>query len=63
MNISLLLIVGGLSYLAIPAIILMIVHGAKYKDRYFILAGNFYIISWFVVVFLPLLPFLPFLPI
>jgi hypothetical protein len=48
-----------LSYLAIPAVILMIVHGAKLKDRYFVLAGIFYIISWFVVVFIPWLPFLP----
>lgn len=55
--ISILLVVGLLSYLSIPAIILMIVHGAKYKDRYFILAGVFYIIAWFVVVFFPLLPY------
>lgn len=55
--ISILLIVGWLSYLSIPAIILMIVHGARYKDRYFVLAGVFYVISWFVVVFLPWLPY------
>ncbi|MFX0074327.1 MAG: hypothetical protein ACFE96_02715 [Candidatus Hermodarchaeota archaeon] len=48
-----------LSYVAIPAVILMIVHGGKYKDRYFVLAGVFYIISWFFVVFLPWVPYLP----
>jgi len=59
MIIELLVFIGILSYLAIPAVILMIVHGAKLKDRYFVLAGIFYIISWFVVVFIPWLPYLP----
>ncbi|MBY9013591.1 MAG: hypothetical protein KGD70_14550 [Candidatus Lokiarchaeota archaeon] len=59
MIIELLVFIVILSYLAIPAVILMIVHGAKLKDRYFVLAGIFYIISWFVVVFIPWLPYLP----
>ena len=59
MIIELLVFIGMLSYLAIPAVILMIVHGAKLKDRYFVLAGIFYIISWLGIVFIPWLPFLP----
>jgi len=57
--ITMALILGWLTYLTIPAVILMIVHGAKFKDRYFVLAGIFYIISWFVMVFLPWFLFLP----
>lgn len=58
MMIILLIFLTPLSYLAIPAVILMIVHGGKNKDRYFVLAGVFYIISWFFVVFLPWLTYL-----
>jgi len=47
---------GFLSYLSIPAVILMIIHGAKFNDKYFVLAGFFYIISWLAVIFIPWLP-------
>ena len=47
---------GMLSYISIPAVILTIIHGAKFKDKYFILAGFFYIISWLAVLFIPWLP-------
>lgn len=39
-------IFGFLTTLSIPAIILMIIHGAKFKDKYFILAGVFYLLSY-----------------
>lgn len=48
---------GLLSYLAVPASILMIIHGIKFKDKYFVLAGFFYIISWSVELILTLFPF------
>lgn len=47
---------GLLSYLSIPAVILTIIHGAKFKDRYFALAGIFYVISWLAVLLIPWLP-------
>ena len=47
---------GFLSYLSIPAVILMIIHGAKFNDKYFVLAGFFYIISWLAVILIPWLP-------
>ena len=47
---------GFLYYLSIPAVILMIIHGAKFNDKYFVLAGFFYIISWLAVIFIPWLP-------
>lgn len=53
-----LMFLGIATYLAIPAFILMIVHGAKFKDNFFILAGVFYILSWISSIILPL--FLPF---
>jgi len=52
-----------LAYLVIPAAILLIVHGAKYKNVYFVLAGTLYIISWLVALFLPWLAFSYLLPI
>ena len=45
-----------LSYLSISAVILMIIHGAKFNDKYFVLAGFFYIISWLAVILIPWLP-------
>ena len=48
---------GFLSYLSIPAVILMIIHGAKFNDKHFVLAGFFYVISWLAVIFIPWLPF------
>ena len=45
-----------LSYLSISAVILMIIHGAKFNDKYFVLAGFFYIISWLAVIIIPWLP-------
>ena len=47
---------GFLSYLSIPAVILMIIHGAKFKDKYFVLAGFFYFITWLAVLIIPWLP-------
>jgi len=47
---------GFFSYLSFPAVILMIIHGAKFNDKYFVLAGIFYIISWLAVLFIPWLP-------
>ena len=47
---------GFLSYLSIPAVILMIIHGTKFTDKYFVLAGFFYIISWLAVILIPWLP-------
>ena len=46
-------IIGSVSYLAIPAFILMLVHGAKFKDRFFILSGVFYFLSWLSSILLP----------
>lgn len=48
--------IGLLSYLSIPAVILMIIHGAKFNDKYFVLAGIFYVISCLAVLFIPWLP-------
>ncbi len=48
---------GILSYLTIPAVILTIVHGIKFKDKYFILAGIFFILSWLAMLIIPWLPF------
>ncbi|MFX1567424.1 MAG: hypothetical protein ACFFCV_03550 [Promethearchaeota archaeon] len=41
-----LLFIGMISYLAIPAFILMIIHGAKFKDNFFVLSGLLFILSW-----------------
>jgi len=60
MIIDILILLTVLSYLMIPAVILMIVHGAKFKDRYLVLAGIFYIISWLVPLFIPLFPWFPY---
>lgn len=49
--------IGVLSYLSIPAAILTIVHGVKYKDKFFILVGIFYILSWLATFIVPLFPF------
>ena len=49
--------IGVLSYLSIPAAILTIVHGVKFKDKFFILAGFFYILSWLAIFIVPLFPF------
>lgn len=49
--------IGILSYLSIPAVILTIVHGIKFKDKFFILAGIFYILSWLAMLIIPWLPF------
>ena len=49
--------IGVLSYLSIPAVILMIVHGVKFKDKFFILAGIFYILSWLAIFVVPWFPF------
>lgn len=51
------LLIGVLSYLSIPAVILMIVHGVKFKDKFFILAGIFYILSWLAIFVVPWFPF------
>ena len=56
-NLYLLSNLSILAYLAIIAAILMIVYGVKVKDLYFVLAGILYIISWLVVMFLPMLVF------
>ena len=45
-----------LYFLWIPAVILMIIHGKKFTDKYFVLAGFFYIISWLAVILIPWLP-------
>ena len=45
---------GIATYFAVPAFAMMIVHGAKFKDNYFILAGVFYILSWLSSIILPL---------
>lgn len=47
-------IFGFVSYLAIPAFILMIIHGAKFNDKFFVLSGVFYILSWLSAIVLPL---------
>jgi len=49
--------IGLLSYLSIPAAILTIVHGVKFKDKFFILAGIFYILSWLAIFIVPWFPF------
>lgn len=49
--------IGVLSYLSIPAAILTIVHGVKFKDKFFILAGIFYILSWLAIFIVPWFPF------
>ena len=41
-------------YLFIPAVILMIIHGAKFKDTFFSVAGVLFIISWLVYLIVPL---------
>jgi len=48
-----LMFLGITTYFAIPAFILMIVHGAKFNDKFFILAGAFYILSWLSSIILP----------
>ena len=48
---------GLLSYLTIPAAILTIVHGIKFKDKFFILAGIFYILSLLAMFIIPWFPF------
>ena len=48
-----LLFIGIVSYLAIPAFILMIIHGAKFKDNFFVLSGLFVILSWLSSIILP----------
>jgi len=48
---------GILSYLTIPAVILTIVHGIKFKDKFFVLAGIFFILSWLAILIVPWLPF------
>lgn len=50
-------LIGVLSYLSIPAAILTIVHGVKFKDKFFILAGIFYILSWLAIFIVPWFPF------
>ena len=52
----LLIPLGVLSYVSIPAIILTIIHGTKFKDKYFILAGFFFVISWLAVLIVLWLP-------
>ncbi len=54
---SMLLSIAMLSYLSIPATILTIVHGIKFKDKFFVLAGIFYILSWLAVLIVPWLSF------
>ena len=49
-NLWILMPLGMLSYISIPAVILTIIHGAKFKDKYFILAGFFFVISWLAVL-------------
>ena len=51
--------IGVLSYLSIPAVILTIVHGVKFKDKFFILAGIFYILSWLAIFIVQWFPFPP----
>ena len=55
-NLWILMPLGMLSYISIPAVILTIIHGAKFKDKYFILAGFFFVISWLAVLIVALLP-------
>lgn len=50
-------LIGVLSYLSIPAAILTIAHGVKFKDKFFILAGIFYILSWLAIFIVPWFPF------
>jgi hypothetical protein len=48
-----LVLLGVSSYLYIPAVILTIIHGFKFKDNFFVLAGVLFTISWFVALILP----------